>query len=124
MKKSVAVSLSSVILVTGLVSPLANAYENVSNNQSFNVQNDVNSEKIARESALANGDDLKKYDSKRMERGKVSWTLKGAKEVLSRNKAKINGAIKTAINKLPLSSAQKKKWISVITIDGFIKYLN
>lgn len=126
MKKSIVVSLSSLILATGVASPVANANENVSNNQSSNVQNNVNvnSERIARESAQANGADLKKYDSKRMERGKTNLTLKGAKEVLSRNKAKINGAIKTAINKLPLSNAQKKKWVSVITIDGLIKYLN
>ncbi|MCE4967168.1 hypothetical protein [Staphylococcus chromogenes] len=126
MKKVVVASLSSVILATGVVSPMVNAKENVNNNQSSNVQNgtNVNSEKIARESAKANGADLRAYDSKQMERGKVTWTLKGAKEVLSKNKAKINSAIKTAIEKLPLSKAQKKKWISVITIDGFIKYLN
>lgn len=43
-----------------------------------------------------------------MERGKSSWTLKGAKKVLSENKDKINSAIKSAIEKLPLSKAQKK----------------
>lgn len=59
-----------------------------------------------------------------MERGKIIWTLKGAKAILSKNKPKINGAIKTAINKLPLSKAQKKKWAATITIDEFIKYLN
>ncbi|AVO03389.1 hypothetical protein A9958_13200 (plasmid) [Staphylococcus simulans] len=68
MKKTIVVSLSSLILATGVASPVANANENVSNNQSSNVQNNVNvnSERIARESAQANGADLKKYDSKRM----------------------------------------------------------
>ncbi|MFH0717432.1 hypothetical protein WMC59_11630 [Staphylococcus delphini] len=126
MKTVIITSLSSLILVTGMAPPIANAKENLNNNQSSNVQNEtnINSEKIARESAKANGANLKAYDSKQMERGKVTWTLKGAKAVLSKNKAKINGAIKTAIEKLPLSKAQKKKWISVITIDGLIKYLN
>ncbi|HEC2157805.1 hypothetical protein B4W72_07395 [Staphylococcus delphini] len=107
MKTVIVTSLSSLILVTGMAPPIANAKENLNNNQSSNVQNEtnINSEKIARESAKANGANLKAYDSKQMERGKVTWTLKGAKAVLSKNKAKINGAIKTAIEKLPLSKA-------------------
>jgi hypothetical protein len=126
LKKIIVSSLSGLILATGMTSPVINAKENVNNNQSSNVQSEikVNSEKIAREAAKQNGADLRAYDAKKMERGKSSWTLKGAKKVLSENKDKINSAIKSAIEKLPLSKAQKKKWISVISIDGFIKYLN
>lgn len=126
MKKAVITSLSSLVLVTGAASPVVNAKENVVNNQTSNVQTEdnVNTEAIAREAARENGADLSAYDAQQMERGKAILTLKAAKELLSKNKAKINNAIKSAIEKLPLNAEQKKKWISIITIDGFIKYLN
>ncbi|MCS4485903.1 hypothetical protein [Staphylococcus americanisciuri] len=126
MKKAVITSLSSLVLATGVASPMANAKENVINNQPSSVQSgvNVNAEAIAREAARENGADLRAYDAQQMERGKATLTLKAAKELLSKNKEKINNAIKSAIQKLPLNDAQKKKWISIITIDGFIKYLN
>ncbi|EJG1270042.1 hypothetical protein CJ473_RS09000 [Staphylococcus pseudintermedius] len=40
----------------------------------------------ARESAKANSADIRAYDSKQMERGKITWTLKGTKAILSKNK--------------------------------------
>ncbi|RIO52431.1 hypothetical protein BUZ50_11380, partial [Staphylococcus hominis] len=57
-------------------------------------------------------------------RGKATWTLKGLKAALSAKKTQINSAIKTAIDKLPISSSAKKKWTAAITVDGLIKYLN
>ncbi|MFH0715861.1 hypothetical protein WMC59_03395 [Staphylococcus delphini] len=75
-------------LATGISSPVANAKEVIKNNKHFNDQKEVyvNSEKIARESAKANGAKIRAYDSKQMERVKVTWTFKGAKAILSKNK--------------------------------------
>ncbi|MBZ8176183.1 hypothetical protein [Staphylococcus delphini] len=48
MKTVIVTSLSSLILVTGMAPPIANAKENLNNNQSSNVQNEtnINSEKL------------------------------------------------------------------------------
>ncbi|HDE0630836.1 TPA: hypothetical protein PB743_002721 [Staphylococcus aureus] len=130
MKKSVSLSLSGVILATSLGMPYTQAKASTGTNdvaveENQNVQNrNIDSDRIARQSAKENGANLQRYDIEKQNRGKVTWTLKGLKSALSAKKAQINGAIKSAINKLPLSKSAKKKWIGVISVDGLIKYLN
>lgn len=131
MKKSVALSLSSVLLATSLGTPFtqAKAATNTQsnthpNNNQAKENRNINSDRIARESAKENGANLKRYDNQKQNRGKVTWTIKGLKAALQAKKAQINGAIKTAIKKLPLSDSAKKKWAGAITVDGLIKYLN
>lgn len=130
MKKSVSLSLSGIILATSLGMPYteAKASTNTQSSAMQENQNDrnrsVDSDRIARQSAKENGANLQRYDIEKQNRGKVTWTLKGLKSALSAKKTQINSAIKTAINKLPISSSAKKKWATAITVDGLIKYLN
>ncbi|MCI3140190.1 hypothetical protein MKZ74_12625 [Staphylococcus haemolyticus] len=130
MKKSVSLSLSGIILATSLGMPYteAKASTNTQSSAMQENQNDrnrsVDSDRIARQSAKENGANLQRYDIEKQNRGKATWTLKGLKSVLSAKKTQINNAIKTAIDKLPLSSSAKKKWAATITVDGLIKYLN
>lgn len=102
-----------------MVAPISNASEKVNPTSANELQKNIDYDEIARQAAKENGANVEVEKE-----GKTTLTLKAAKALLQKNKDKINGAIKSAINKLPLSSEQKKKWTAAITIDGFLKYLN
>lgn len=119
MKKTFVTSLSVLILASGVVAPISNASEKVNPTSANELQKNIDYDEIARQAAKENGANVEVEKE-----GKATLTLKAAKALLQKNKDKINGAIKSAINKLPLSSEQKKKWAAAITIDVFLKYLN
>ncbi|MBX5320304.1 hypothetical protein HLA86_12445 [Staphylococcus caprae] len=96
MKKSVALSLSSVLLATSLGTPFtqAKAATNTQsnthpNNNQAKENRNINSDRIARESAKENGANLKRYDNQKQNRGKVTWTIKGLKAALQAKKHKL-----------------------------------
>ncbi|MEB7399843.1 hypothetical protein [Staphylococcus epidermidis] len=99
MKKSVSLSLSGIILATSLGMPYTQAKASTGTNdvsveKNQNVQNrNIDSDRIARQSAKENGANLQRYDIEKQNRGKVTWTLKGLKSALSAKKAQINGAV-------------------------------
>ncbi|WYP27517.1 hypothetical protein NSQ54_05250 [Alkalihalobacillus sp. FSL W8-0930] len=56
--------------------------------------------------------------------GKATITIKAAKELIEKNKTKIDNAIEKAIYAIPgLSDENKKKWAGTITAVGIAKYL-
>lgn len=118
MKKTFVTSLSVLILASGVVAPISNASEKVNPTSANELQKNIDYDEIARQAAKENGANVEVEKE-----GKATLTLKAAKALLQKNKDKINGAIKSAINKLPLSSEQKKKWAAAITIDGFFEIL-
>ena len=119
MKKSVSLSLSGIILATSLGMPYTQAKAST-NTESAAIQenqNDrnrnVDSDRVARQSAKENGANLQRYDIEKQNRGKATLTLTGLKAALSAKKTQINSAIKTAIDKLPISSSAKKNGLEL-----------
>ncbi|WP_020006666.1 hypothetical protein [Salinicoccus albus] len=53
-------------------------------------------------------------------RGKIGFTVKQAVKVLKANKDKVDNAIDSAINKLPVSKSIKDNWKEAITVTALI----
>lgn len=120
MKKVLTTTLVSTLLLTGVASPVM-ASENITTNENnATVNNQKSNEQIAREVLKSQGYNLNNVGE---DEGKVKVTVKGAIEILKRNKTRINNAIKGAIDKIPMSKEAKAKWKKAITVDVILGYL-
>ncbi|PKE16164.1 hypothetical protein [Macrococcoides caseolyticum] len=114
MKKVLTINLVSTLLLTGVASPIMASENNTT------VSNQKSNEQIAREVLKSQGYNLNNVGE---DEGKAKVTVKGAIEILKRNKTRINNAIKGAIDKIPMSKEAKAKWKKAITVDVILGYL-
>ena len=127
--KTIVLSLASTMVATTLLSPVTHASEVTTNNDEKQTQSPQNTssqsnstsnynyDKAAREAAQeAKGG--KPLTSERS--GKIGYSVKAARVIMKKNKRKINSAIKSAINKAPVSKKVKKNLKRVITVETIL----
>lgn len=140
MKKPLIATLSSILLTTSILTPIAAASEKSnqitqSYTQNHNQNNELPKEapKNFNEEQYIN-DVLKSQNinyskgyqdpnTDQVYKGKIGITVKGAMEIIKKNKTKLQGIINSGIDKLPLSKSVKKHWKKVITVDALLEAL-
>ena len=138
MKKALITTFSGTILATSILSPIAAASENKQVNEAVNnvqpeydlpIQAPQNFSEDAYINSVLNDQNINAEEARQIaqaekeNRGKIGMTVKGAMEVIKKNKEKLQGVINSGIDKLPLSDSVKKHWKTIITVDALLEGL-
>ncbi|WP_426786887.1 hypothetical protein [Staphylococcus capitis] len=125
--KAIVLSLASTMVATTLLSPVTHASEVTTDNGKQQTQrttssqgnstSNYNYDRAAQEAAEeANGG--KPLTAERS--GKIGYSVKAARVIMKKNKRKINSAIRSAINKAPVSKKVKKNLKRVISVETIL----